>query len=95
LAQNKPLLMTGGGGYNVENTIRAWSLAWSVLSGGHEDMEAMNLGLGGVMLESTDWAGGFLDRELQVTDEQRRVIEPEIHRIMQSIKENVFPIHGL
>ena len=95
LAQNKPLLMTGGGGYSVENTIRAWSLAWSVISGGHHDMEAMNLGLGGVMLESTDWAGGFVDRELSVTNEQRRVIEPEIDRIIQSIQENVFPIHGL
>ena len=34
---NKPILMTGGGGYNVENTVRAWALAWTVLSGQDTD----------------------------------------------------------
>ena len=36
---NKPVVATGGGGYNVENTVRAWALAWSVLTGvesGHD-----------------------------------------------------------
>jgi len=34
LSFDKPILMTGGGGYNVENTVRAWALGWSVLAGG-------------------------------------------------------------
>lgn len=29
----KPILATGGGGYNIENTVRAWSLAWTALCG--------------------------------------------------------------
>ncbi len=37
LRLNKPILMTGGGGYNIDNTVRAWSLAWSVLSGDDPD----------------------------------------------------------
>ena len=37
LRLNKPILMTGGGGYNIDNTVRAWSLAWSVLSGDDSD----------------------------------------------------------
>jgi acetoin utilization protein AcuC len=30
---NKPILATGGGGYNIENTVRAWALAWTALCG--------------------------------------------------------------
>ncbi|MHC4396240.1 MAG: acetoin utilization protein AcuC [Planctomycetota bacterium] len=29
----KPILMTGGGGYNIDNTVRAWARAWAVLCG--------------------------------------------------------------
>jgi acetoin utilization protein AcuC len=28
---NTPLLATGGGGYNFENTVRAWSLVWAAM----------------------------------------------------------------
>jgi acetoin utilization protein AcuC len=32
----KPILSTGGGGYNINNTVRAWTLAWSIFAGGDE-----------------------------------------------------------
>ncbi|MBN1481793.1 acetoin utilization protein AcuC [candidate division KSB1 bacterium] len=95
LSQHKPLLMTGGGGYNIDNTVRAWSLAWSVATGVHEDAEAMKFGLGGVMLESTDWMGGFHDHDQPVTDEQRRRVDPEIEKTIRKLKDTLFPIHGL
>lgn len=94
LGFHKPILMTGGGGYNVENTARAWALGWSVLCGedpGHE----VNIGLGGVMLESTDWQGGLRDRVLAVTEQQRASVEPTLNAVVSRIKETVFPIHGL
>ena len=91
----KPILVTGGGGYHVENTVRAWSLAWSVLVGHHDQAEAINFGLGGVMLESTDWMGGFQDHEIPVTQLQKRSVDPVIESIIKKIKETVFPIHGL
>jgi acetoin utilization protein AcuC len=47
----KPILMTGGGGYNIENTARAWALAWSVLSGADAGVDA-NMMMGGVMLQT-------------------------------------------
>lgn len=94
LTFDKPILMTGGGGYNVENTVRAWALAWSVLCGAGGD-DYMNLGLGGVMLESTDWLGGLRDRVLAVTAQQRNAVEPAIEAIKQKIKETVFTIHEL
>ncbi|MFA5252496.1 MAG: acetoin utilization protein AcuC [Phycisphaerae bacterium] len=34
LSFEKPILATGGGGYNVDNTVRAWALAWNVFAGG-------------------------------------------------------------
>ncbi len=33
LGFDKPIIGTGGGGYDVENTVRAWALDWCVLCG--------------------------------------------------------------
>jgi acetoin utilization protein AcuC len=94
LSFNKPILATGGGGYNVENTARAWALAWSVLCS-ESDEHDMNIGAGGVMLESTDWEGGLRDREFVIRDQQMEAVLPEIENTIETIKAKVFPIHGL
>jgi acetoin utilization protein AcuC len=91
---DKPILMTGGGGYNVENTVRAWALAWSVLSGQDED-DYGNVGLGGVMLGSTDWKGGLRDRELVIPEQQKEAVTQALAYTVKNLKELVFPIHGL
>ncbi|MHC4460990.1 MAG: acetoin utilization protein AcuC [Planctomycetota bacterium] len=39
LSFNKPILATGGGGYNVDNTVRAWAVAWSILCGGEAERD--------------------------------------------------------
>ena len=36
LSFDRPILATGGGGYDVDNTVRAWALAWSLFAGGDE-----------------------------------------------------------
>ncbi len=90
----KPILMTGGGGYHVENTVRAWALAWTVLSG--QDIEhGREWTVGGVMLQSTDWQGGFRDRELPVTNQQRETVLPALEATIETLKAKVFPLHGL
>ena len=94
LSFNKPILMTGGGGYNVENTVRAWALAWSVLCGGDINPD-MSFGVGGVMLESTDWQGGLRDREFVKREHQADMVLPAIEKTIEAIKTNVFTIHGL
>ena len=94
LGYGKPILMTGGGGYNVENTVRAWALAWTVLTGTHCDHDA-SAAIGGVMLESTDWQGGLRDRVLAVSSEQRQSVEPAVEAVVEAVKANIFPIHGL
>ncbi len=91
---NKPILATGGGGYHVENTVRAWALAWTVLSGQDLDV-GMDASIGGVMLQSTDWQGGLRDRELPVTSQQREMVLPALEASIETIKAKVFPLHGL
>ena len=94
LSFDKPILATGGGGYNVDNTARAWALAWSILCGDGNEHD-MILGVGGVMLESTDWQGGLRDRDFVVRNQQREIVLPGIEATIESLKTNVFPIHGL
>jgi acetoin utilization protein AcuC len=89
-----PILATGGGGYNVENSVRAWALAWTVFTG---DDDQLSLGalMGGVMMESTDWQGGLRDRELVATDEQKQAVLPALDASIDIVKAKVFPFHGL
>jgi len=94
LAFGKPVLAVGGGGYHVANTARAWALAWTALCGQTAD-EAMSLGLGGVMLESTDWAGGLRDRALAPDERLQRAVDAVVDRTIEVVRRNVFRFHGL
>jgi acetoin utilization protein AcuC len=90
----KPILATGGGGYNVENTVRGWALVWQTFCG-EEDENDLGVGMGGVMLQSTEWLGGLRDRELPVRAEQRAAVEPVVRETARRIRRTVFPLHGL
>lgn len=90
----KPILATGGGGYNVDSTVRAWALAWSIFCGADQG-EDINHAIGGVLLESTEWQGGLRDRILAVSDSQREAVMPALEATIEKIKANIFPIHGL
>jgi len=94
VALDRPILMVGGGGYNVENTVRAWALAWSVLSGQDEGEEA-TFGLGGTLLANTEWRGGLRDRELAIPEQQKETIMRSLEATIAKVRSAVFPIHGL
>jgi acetoin utilization protein AcuC len=91
---NRPMLVAGGGGYHVENTVRGWALAWRTCCGANDECD-FGLGMGGVMLASTEWAGGLRDRTLAVTLEQRRAVEPELQATIVKITNQVFRLHGI
>lgn len=89
----RPILATGGGGYNIKNTVRGWALAWSVLCGDEE--YDLSLGMGGVMLENMEWSGGLRDRTLPPDHQKQAMINAEIKKVIKRIKSTVFPIHGI
>jgi acetoin utilization protein AcuC len=93
LALGKPILATGGGGYNIDNTARGWALAWSVLCG--EQIDDMSMGLGGVMLENRDWFGGLRDRILLSDAGLRSEVDAQIEATVRKIRSAVFPLHGI
>jgi len=94
LSFNKPIVATGGGGYNVSNTVRAWALAWSILTGTGSGSD-MDHAVGGVMLESTDWQGGLRDKAFVVSQSQREMVVPVVEATIEAVKANIFPIHKL
>jgi acetoin utilization protein AcuC len=94
LALKKPMLVAGGGGYHVENTVRGWALAWRTCCDERDD-DAFSLGLGGVMMGSSEWAGGLRDRALFVPPEQRQAVEGELSDTINSVINQIFPHHGL
>ena len=93
LRLDTPVLVTGGGGYHVDNTVRGWALAWSVLCG--ESYDDLAAGLGGVMLANSEWAGGMRDRILISDAGRRSSVDAEIAATVRRVREQVFPIHGL
>ena len=92
----KPILATGGGGYNVENTVRAWALMWTALCG-EQSAHDMTAGMGGVMLENTEWANGqgLRDRILIPSAQQKQTVDPIVESVIEQVKQLVFPIHGI
>jgi acetoin utilization protein AcuC len=92
----KPILATGGGGYNLKNTVRAWSLVWTALCGEQADHD-LTAGMGGVMLENTEWAGGagLRDRVLIPSEQQKGAVDPVVENVIEQVKERVFPLHGI
>jgi acetoin utilization protein AcuC len=94
LTFDKPVLITGGGGYNPDNTARGWALIWAVICGG-EDQRGSVMGAGGVMLESTEWLGGLRDRSRIVEKEQMRTVRSAVDSVIDYVKSRIFPLHGL
>jgi acetoin utilization protein AcuC len=92
--RRKPLLIAGGGGYHVEHTVRGWALAWRTCAG-EGDADEYSFGLGGVMLGSSEWAGGLRDPVRPVLPEQRAAVEPELEAMIENVTRRVFPLHAL
>ena len=94
LRYNKPILATGGGGYHVDNTVRGWALAWKILcrQGAETDFTP---GMGGVMLQSLEWADGLRDRQLPRDAQHCHSVRRAMQATIDSLTRNVFKYHGL
>jgi acetoin utilization protein AcuC len=92
---NRPILAAGGGGYDVEKTVRGWALAWKIFCCESCDRADASLGIGGIMLQSEEWSGGLRDRSLPIPGKQRRSVEAALRATMDAVIENVFVHHGI
>ena len=91
----KPILATGGGGYHAENASRGWALCFSILSGQDDPNADLSAGLGGVMLQSTEWQGGLRDRATFGHGDNDNLIKAEIQTSLEKLKNSLFSIHGI
>ena len=88
LSFDKPILATGGGGYHVENTVRGWALAWKIMCG-QEKRADLSLGIGGTMLQSTEWSGGLRDRILALDETHCQAVDTEIDATIQHLIDSL------
>ena len=91
---NKPMLVTGGGGYHVDNTVRGWALVWEILCGSGDESNLAS-GMGGVMLQSTEWSGGLRDRVLPVNENHCEAVEIALQATIRSLTRSVFKYHAI
>jgi acetoin utilization protein AcuC len=85
----------GAGGYNLENTARAWALAWAVINGFKTQEEDLAT-LGGVFLgDSGIGIKGLRDMHVYTSGPEKEKAYKEVDRILDYLKKNVFPILGV
>ena len=88
----KPWLALGGGGYDIGNVARAWTLAWATMNDAKIPDEVP---------ESWNRLAAQYDLHLErLHDEPDSVKSPlevleDLDKTIQKLKETVFPIHGL
>lgn len=90
-----PWLAVGGGGYNVEATVRAWALTWSIMN----DLEPQDYYLGAIggVMSGTDELGasGLYDMQIYTTGPEKTKIVEHNKRVTDYLKKTLFPLHGL
>jgi len=52
----------------------------------------LNIGLGGVMMENTDWLGGLRDRQLIVEAERHCHIDAQVEAVISEAKKQGIPL---
>lgn len=86
------VLATGGGGYDVRATTRAWALCWSVMNG-VEPVADPFAALGGVFLGEEQLEGGSLrDMNIYVSGPDLDRVSAALDEALAILKETVFPI---
>lgn len=88
------ILALGGGGYDIYKTARSWTLAWAILNNLEPRDEYVGI-IGGMMFGPEIEAGDLYDKTVYTTGVVKERINKEIDRIIEYIKQNVFPIHKI
>jgi acetoin utilization protein AcuC len=89
-----PKVMTlGGGGYNIADSARGWSLAWSVLNDiiPQDRYEGI---VSGNLYSTGHSGGGLYDEPYNVSPALKEAVNKFLDSKLDFIKKNVFPILG-
>lgn len=88
------IMATGAGGYNLNKAVALWTLAWATLC----DVEPsdQHLGaIGGMMYGPEAQAGNLNDPPYVVEGREKGLCFDHAVRVVRSLQERVFPIHGI
>ena len=88
------IMALGGGGYDLYRTARCWTLAWSALNRMEPEDEFAGL-VGGMMFGPEMEVGSLYDHPYTSSGEAKENAMREIKRVVDYIKKEIFPIHGL
>lgn len=89
-----PWVGLGGGGYDVTNVARAWSLAFSIMAGIdlQDELPASYISL----LKDNGLSGKLLrDEPLQLAAKDLKAQRSGVERMLSILRKNLFPIHGI
>ena len=87
-------IATGGGGYNLANVARAWTLAWGVMNGVEIPDQLSESALS--LLNKAGYNRATLrDPEINLPASHRARIRAELERSITYLRQNVFPVHGI
>lgn len=87
-------MATGGGGYNLTNVARAWTLAWAVMN----DVEVPDAlpESAALLLHQAGYQGRTLrDPERSTKQARQQRLRVEVQAAIAYLQRQVFPIHGL
>ncbi len=88
------LLATGGGGYNVFKAAALWALAWASFCG-LEPKDSFAGLIGGMMYGPEAHSGSLRDIPYVVSGDLKDTCLEHARDVVDYIKKNVFPVHGL
>lgn len=87
-------IATGGGGYNLTNVARAWTLAWGVMNGVEVPDALPEAAL--PLLHQAGYEGRTLrDAEHLTSQTRQNRLRIEVQAAIAYLERHVFPVHGI
>ena len=82
---------SGGGGYDIRNTVRGWTRVWAALIG-REPTDIFAGVVGGMMFGPEAEAGSLVDPPVIMDGERKRLAEEEAERVGAFVEKEVLPL---
>jgi acetoin utilization protein AcuC len=91
------LVCFGGGGYNADNITKGYTLAWALMNRIDIFDDYSSAMLGGTFLGSSELGNlsALRDMNLVVTGPEKAETYHEARRVLEYLRENIFPLHGI